>query len=99
MQNTNITFHLNVYYDDLVVVESNNNHNRPYTFCLFQYTTMKNVSTITPADYTIRFTENYNYINLHSVTECKLTFNRFNSHCKWLPTSVFSGHSPGLINQ
>ena len=28
-----------------------------------------------------------------------LTFDRFTSHCKWLPTSVFYGHNPGLINQ
>ena len=28
-----------------------------------------------------------------------ISFCSFTLHCKWLPTSVFYGHSPGLINQ
>ena len=34
--------------------------------------------------------------------KCKVMFDHFTSHCKWLPTSsirVFYGHNPGLINQ
>ena len=85
--------------DDLIVLELNNDHNKPYPFCLFQYITTKtNTSTITPDDYTIIFAENA-LIDFEGLKKCIQSFDRFISHCNWLPTSVFYGHNPGLINQ
>ena len=55
MQYENITFFSNRYYDNLITFELNNDHNKPYPFCLFQYTS-RNASTVTQADYTIIFT-------------------------------------------
>ena len=75
-------------------------YNNPYPFCVFQYIVTKgNLSTVTPEDYTIIFNKNVQKA-LHSVPkECMLTFVHFTSHCKWLPTSAFCGHNPGVINQ
>ena len=99
MQNANISFLTNMYSNDLIVLELNNDHNKPYPFCLFQYMTTKtNTSTITPEDYTVMIADNF-YIYFDDKTKCRLTFDHFTSHCKWLPTSVFYGHNPGLINQ
>ena len=101
MENATITFLTNKYSNDLIILELNNDHNKPYPFCLFQYMTTKtNTSTIIPEDYTVIFAENTNtLIDFDNLTKCRQTFDRFTSHCKWLPTSVFYGHNPGLINQ
>ena len=102
MQNVNITFSINEYYDDLIVFESNNDHNKPYPYCLFQFMTTKvNTSTTTPENYTIIFANNKKIIIYlyYTISICEATFDHFTSHCKWLPTSPFHGHNPGLINQ
>ena len=96
MQYANITFFSNRYYDDLLTFELSNDYDKPYPFCLFQYTS-RNTSNVTRTDYTIIFTKN-TFIGYHNLN-CIKTVYRFISHCKWLPTSVFYGHNPGLINQ
>ena len=54
MQNANITFLFNKCSDDLIVFELNNDHNKPYPYCLFQFMTTKtNTSTIMPEDFII----------------------------------------------
>ena len=104
MQHANVIFFDNKYSNDLLTLESDDDSNYPYPFCLFQYiSTVSNTSTITPAEYSVIFTENFlldHYYNvILNFTECTLLFKRFTSHCKWLPTSVFFGQNPGLINQ
>ena len=96
MQYANITFVSNEYYDDLIVFELNNNHNKPYPFCLFQYAS-RNALTATQADYTITFANNV-FVGYYSL-DCMQNFDSYISHCKWITTSVFHGHDPGLINQ
>ena len=100
MQHANITFTYNEYLHDLIEFGSNLKHNNPYPFCVFQYIVTKgNLSTVTAEDYTVIFNKNVQKV-LHSVpNECMLTFIHFTSHCKWLPTSVFCAHNPGVINQ
>ena len=100
MQNSNVSFLYNGYYNDLITL--NSDYNKPYPYCWFQYMTTKaNTSIITPADYTVIFTENVliHFDDINVTKKCKLTFDHFTSHCKWLPSSVFHGHNPGLINQ
>ena len=102
MQNANVTFLDNQYYEDLLMFESNNDNNHPYPFCIFQYVSAEaNTLTITPADYTIIFNENFLIDSTDTTihTECTLCFKRFTSHCKWLPSSVFYDQNPGLINR
>ena len=101
MQDANITFLTNDCYNDLIVLESINDHLRPYPFCLFQYMTTKtSTSVVTLEDYNIIFAENRNTdYEFNVLTKCRVTFDRFACHCKWLHTSVFYGHNPGLINQ
>ena len=86
---SNIIFTRNIY-NNLLAVENNDNYNfNP--FCVFQYVTFQNyTSTILPSHYTIIISEQYN---------CKLSFQNFISHCKWIPTAVFWGYNPGAINQ
>ena len=102
MQNTNITFLTNQCSDDVIVFELDNDHNKPYPYCLFQYVTTKtNTSTIMPENYTIIISEHKNSLKMiySNLNKCRVTFDHYTSHCKWLPTSVFHGHNPGLINQ
>ena len=100
MQHANITFLSNVCTDDLIVSNKvNNDDNNPFPFCVFQYASIKrNPSAITAKDYTIKFAKNVQIFSIIS-PQCMLSFDRYTSHCKWLPTSVFYGHRPGLINQ
>ena len=103
LQHAKIAFLDNAYYGDLINFESNNDHNQPYPFCLFQYITTNNTTTdaltLTLKSYSIIFTGNA-LIHFHARSKCIPTFlDRFTSHCKWLPTSVFFGHNSGLINQ
>ena len=102
MQNANVTFLDNQYYKDLLMFELNNDNNHPYPFCIFQYVSAgANTLTITPADYTIIFNENFLIDSTDTTihTECTLCFKRFTSDCKWLPRSVFYDQNPGLINR
>ena len=64
-------------------------------------TTKTNTSTITPENYTILISEPKNSFKMYfkDIHLCMVNFDHFTSHCKWLPTSVFYGHNPGLINQ
>ena len=55
IQHTNITFLYNKCYDKLIDFEINDDHNHPYSFCLFQFIATTNKSTVTSKDYTIMF--------------------------------------------
>ena len=100
MQHANITFASNEYLHDLIEFGSNMKYNNPYPFCVFQYIVRKgNLSTVIPEDYTVMFNKNVQKV-IHPVTnKCMLTFVHFTSHCKWIPTSAFCSHNPGVINQ
>ena len=89
-------------YSRLISYESNIKYNNPYPFCVFQYTVAKgNLSTVKPEDYAIIVNGNdWRFMKFHKLaTECMLTFVHYTSHCKWINTSVFYGHNPGVINQ
>ena len=96
MESANITFLTNgySYLDDIIALELNDDYNKPYPYCIFQYMTTKANASV---EYIIILAENKNPV-MH-LAKCRLTFDCFTSHCKWLPTSVFHGHNPGLINQ
>ena len=96
IQRTNITFLYNECYGKLIDYEINNDYNHPYPFCLFQFITTTNQTTITPKDFSIAFLYNF---SAEESNNCTLDFIHFTSHCKWLNTSVFYGHNAGLINQ
>ena len=100
MQNTNLTLLTNQCFDDIIAFELHNDHNKPYPFCLFQYmTTNTSGSSAMPEDYTMIMISAHKSSLKNNLSKCMLTFDRFTSHCKWLPTSVFYGQNPGLINQ
>ena len=87
-----ITITQNIYTDSLIAVEKYPAYNNPYPFCLFQYMASHNTSIILPSHYNLIISD----VVLHN---CELSFHRFISHCKWIPTAVFFGHNPGDINQ
>ena len=98
MQHANITFASNVYSLALYFIAFIK-YNNPYPFCVFQYTVAKDIlSTVKSEDYTITFSNNIRK-NHQLTNRCTLTFVHFTSHCKWINSSVFHGHNPGLINQ
>ena len=91
MEFTNITFFQNIY-SSLISIETDTNYNNPYPFCLFQYMSLQNTSTILPSHYTIIISDSFVY-------KCKLTIYQFTSHCQWIPTAVFNGHNPVIVNE
>ena len=76
---------------NIIAVEINSIYNNPYPFCLFQYVTLQNISTILPSHYTIIISDSF-------LSTCKLSFYYFLSHCQWIPTAVFHNHKPEAIN-
>ena len=95
MENTKILCNQNhVYSKSILVLELDNSNNHPYPFCTFQYVTMNNVSTPSTTDYVITIEKNLYILQQHG--SCELQ--PFLTHCRWLNTSVFYGHNPGVIN-
>ena len=76
---------------NVIAVEINSIYNNPYPFCLFQYVTLQNISTVLPSHYTIIISDSF-------LSTCKLSFYYFLSHCQWIPTAVFHNHKPEAIN-
>jgi len=93
----NIIFSSNVYSNELVVLGSILSSDNPYIFCGFQYITLTNKTTTLTTDYNITFTNNRYYNNgIYPTVQCGYSFN---SPCRWIPSSVFHGFNPAVINQ
>ena len=80
----------NNIYSNLIAIETDNNQNKLYSFCFFQYISLGNVSLASTKHYAI-------VIRDKLFDKCKLSFPT--SYCKWLNTTVFYGHNSGVINQ
>ena len=91
MEYSNITFFQNIY-SSLISIETHTNYNNPYPFCLFQYMSLQNASTILPSHYTIIISDSFVY-------KCKLSIHQFTSHCQWIHTAVFNSHDPVIVNE
>ena len=91
MEYSNITFIQNIY-TSLISVETDTDYNNPYPFCLFQYMSLQNTSTILSSHFTIIISDSF-------VHKCKLSIPQFTSHCQWIPTAVFNGHDPTIVNE
>ena len=97
MENTNITLFKNRYQFRLIA-------NDYYIFnppCLFQFVTLTNATSVSPAQYSINIVNNIcspkRISNLKEV--CLFSIYHFTSHCKWMPTAAFNGYSPKVIYQ
>ena len=64
----------------------------------FQYSRSNKTIGPSPTDYKIFFHSNYK-LAVDNSTQCKLAFIHYTSHYKWIPTSVFYGDNPGIINE
>ena len=104
MEHANITFVNNIYFNEVLVVESVKEFNQPHPFCLFQYIAINNINLTTKdlqTHYIIIFSNNrplrhvLNAQNIH----CSRSFCHFISHCNWLPSTAFHVYSPEDINK
>jgi len=106
MEFSNIKFKNNIFSNKLIVFQPNS-HGNPYMFCGFQYVVPNNASAVLTKHYNITITNNHK-VNLgvklqnlcHLPLEhCEPHLHHFTTHCRWIATSVFYGHDPGVINQ
>ena len=101
LEYSNITFTTNIYYNNLVLLEPDERNNFPFPFCILQYVTLRNKPFVTPTHYTITAKNNHleEFLIPPSDQKCEFNFHHFTTHCQWIPSSVFYGHNPGVINQ
>ena len=102
LEYSNVEFTRNSYFIKLIILQPIHN-GKPYLFCGFQYTTSRNISTAHVAliaHYNITFMNNYlqNAVILPS-DQCNPNIYHFTSHCRWIPSTVFYGYNPAVINQ
>ena len=104
MEHANITFVNNIYFNEVIVVESVKEYNQPHPFCLFQYIAINNTNMITKdlqTHYIITFRNNRplrHFLNAQKI-HCSRSLCHFISHCKWLPSTAFYKDSPKTINK
>ena len=97
-EGANITFTNNTFLITAIEFRSFDNHG-PYIFCGFQYVTLNNTSTVSATHYNIAFHNNIEKFVPMARFPCEHHFHHFIIHCRWIPTSVFYGYNPGVINQ
>ena len=99
MEYSNIVFTNNKISNDIISFQPFDQSN-PYMFCGFQYVTLNNASIVSSKHYNITFHNNLlQNVALKPQGPCQLHFHHFTTHCRWIPTSVFYGYNPGVINQ
>ena len=99
MEYSNIVFTNNKISNDIISFQPFDQSN-PYMFCGFQYVTLNNVSIVSSKHYNITFHNNLlQNVALKPQGPCQLHFHHFTTHCRWIPSSVFYGYNPGVINQ
>ena len=108
MKYSNIMFINHTYHNDLIYPSALaiNDYDNIFPYCIFQYMASANdkytVSELLLL-YNISFSENKpqkQATTFKIVTQMNsLYIFDFLTHCKWLPTAVFNGQSPGYINQ
>ena len=99
MEHANIMFIDQTYAYNLICASGpvTNDYDDIFPYCMFQYTTSTNNKfniSESLALYAITFNFTDNKPHRNGLLICD-----FITHCKWLPTAVFSGYNPGYINQ
>ena len=107
MEYTNIMFvNTTIQYQTIVIEVTINNNNGIFPHCIFQYMVSSNYKydaseliglyNISFSGSKLRKQTSFYILNAQAQM---VGVNNFLTHCKWLPTAVFNGHSPGYINQ
>ena len=102
LENANILFANNTYSGRLIVLRHDVSDPNPY--CGFQYMSLLNISA------PLSLITHYNITVIHSINrdvgigafpeiKCLLSLHHYTTHCRWIPSSVFYGYNPGVINQ
>ena len=97
LQYTSITLVENIYSKELIEIKDN----LLYPFCVFQFTTLTDMTNASPTNYSINILDNV-YYNRKVPTDdgnCSFPFYSFTTHCKWIPTAVFYDQNPKIIYQ
>ena len=103
MDYANITFSNTIHHQSLIFGTGplDNEHVSVFPNCIFQYMVSTddkyNTSKLLKL-YTINFSGNKRTSTYNLTDEINSVYD-FLAHCKWLPTAVFNGYSPGYINQ
>jgi len=101
MEGTNITFSNNTVISNAIIYFKSYNYHGPYVFCGIQYVAFNSTktSTVLTKHYIINFYNNFFQFDEQERLPCELYFHQLTTHCRWILTSVFHGHDPGMINQ
>ena len=99
MENTNITLLKNRYKYRLIVIDYPEYNLNPQ--CLFQFVTLRNTTTASPAQYSVNIIDNICLPKrIYPKEVCLFSLYHFTPHCKWIPTAAFRGYiNPKVIYQ
>ena len=72
--------------------------------CIFQFVTVRNMTTVSSTHYSINFINNYvTYLyvpeNIEQEKKCSFPFYHFTPHCQWIPNTVFYSYNPSSVYQ
>ena len=93
LEYTNITFIKNKCSNKLIEVMKHSDFRNNY--CLFQYMTSSNKSTVSPNNYAI----NVKGMSKTQNKTCSFLYYHFTPNCQWLPTAAFQSYDSETINR
>ena len=88
MEYTNIVFIYNKCSDKLIEIRKESDFRN--NFCLFQYMTFSNKSTVSTNNYAINV--------IHTSKKCSFMYYHFNPNCQFLPTAAFQSCNSETVN-
>ena len=92
LEYTNITFINNKCSNKLIEVMKHGDFRND--FCLFQYMTSSNKSTVSPNNYAI----NVKGMSKTQNKTCSFLYYHFTPNCQWLPTAAFQSYNSETLN-
>ena len=102
MEHANVTLFQNKYEVSIMRFDYIEfNVNPP---CLFQFVTLRNIKTVSPAHYSVSIIDNVYakhrpFQGMLKEEMCLSPFYDFTPHCSWIPTATFHEYSPKVIYQ
>ena len=88
MEYTNIVFIYNKCSDKLIEIRKESDFRN--NFCLFQYMTFSNKSTVSTNNYAINV--------IHTSKKCSFMYYHFNPNCQFLPNAAFQSYNSETVN-
>ena len=91
-------------YDKELIKSENINDYKLYPWCIFQFITFRNTTTVSPMHYSINIIDNFYshrvFSDRRAHKNCLIfQFYYFTPHCQWISTGVFYDYTPKEIYQ